>query len=163
MAKDQSVAPKERVNITYKAATGNAQEEKELPLKVLAIGDYTGRPDDRQLEERKAINIDKDNFTEVLKEHKLAVAMNVPDKLSGEANAELGVKLEFKSMRDFEPEGIVAQVPELKRLLELRDALTALKGPMSSRRGFRKLLEGLLSDDAGRERLMKELGLGGDS
>jgi type VI secretion system protein ImpB len=161
MAKDQSVAPKERVNITYKAATGNAQEEKELPLKVLAIGDYTGRPDDRQLEERKPINIDKDNFTEVLKEHKLSVEMNVADKLSGEANAELPVKLELKSMRDFEPEGIVAQVPELKRLLELREALTALKGPMSSRRGFRKLLEGLLADDAGRDRLMKELGLGG--
>lgn len=163
MAKDQSVAPKERVNITYKAATGNAQEEKELPLKVLAIGDYTGRADDRTLEERKPISIDKDNFTEVLKEHKLSVTMSVPDKLSGEANAELAVKLDFKSMRDFEPEGIVAQVPELKRLLELRDALTALKGPMSSRRGFRKLLEGLLSDDAGRERLMKELGLGGES
>jgi type VI secretion system protein ImpB len=163
MAKDQSVAPKERVNITYKAATGNAQEEKELPLKVLAIGDYTGRPDDRQLEERKPISIDKDNFTEVLKEHKLALEMNVPDKLSGDANAELGVKLDIKSLRDFEPEGIVAQVPELQRLLELRDALTALKGPMSSRRGFRKLLEGLLSDDAGRERLMKELGLGGES
>ena len=161
MAKDQSVAPKERVNITYKAATGNAQEEKELPLKVLAIGDYTGRPDDRQLEERKPINIDRDNFTEVLKEHKLSVEMNVADKLSGEANAELPVKLELRSMRDFEPEGIVAQVPELKRLLELREALTALKGPMSSRRGFRKLLEGLLADDAGRERLMKELGLGG--
>jgi type VI secretion system protein ImpB len=161
MAKDQSVAPKERVNITYKAATGNAQEEKELPLKVLAIGDYTGRPDDRQLEERKPINIDKDTFTEVLKEHKLSVEMNVADKLSGEANAELPVKLELKSMRDFEPEGIVAQVPELKRLLELREALTALKGPMSSRRGFRKLLEGLLADDAGRDRLMKELGLGG--
>lgn len=163
MAKDQSVAPKERVNITYKAATGNSQEEKELPLKVLAIGDYTGRPDDRTLEERKPINIDKDNFTEVLKEHKLSVAINVADKLSGEANAELPVSLEFKSMRDFEPEGIVAQVPELKRLLELREALTALKGPMSSRRGFRKLLEGLLADDAGRERLMKELGLGGES
>lgn len=162
MSKDQSVAPKERVNITYKAATGNSQEEKELPLKVLAIGDYTGRQDDRPLEERKPINIDKDNFTDVLKEHQLSVTMNVPDKLSGEADAELPVKLEFKSMRDFEPEGIVAQVPELKRLLELREALTALKGPMSSRRGFRKLLEGLLSDEAGRDRLMKELGLGGD-
>jgi type VI secretion system protein ImpB len=161
MAKDQTVAPKERVNITYKAATGDGQEEKELPLKILSVGDYTGRPDDRQLEERKPININKDNFGEVLKEHKLSLEMNVPDKLSGEANAELGVKLEIKSMRDFEPEGIVAQVPELKRLLELREALTALKGPMSSRRGFRKLLEGLLGDDAQRERLMKELGLGG--
>jgi type VI secretion system protein ImpB len=161
MAKDQTVAPKERVNITYKAATGDAIEEKELPLKVLALGDYTGKPDDRPLEERKPINVNKDNFTEVLKEHNLGVEVNVPDKLSGEANAELGVKLNFKSLRDFEPEGIVQQVPELKRLLELREALTALKGPMSSRRGFRKLLEGLLDNDEGRERLMKELGLGG--
>jgi type VI secretion system protein ImpB len=161
MAKDQTVAPKERVNITYKASTGDGQEEKELPLKILSVADYTGRPDDRQLEERKPININKDNFGDVLKEHKLSLEMAVPDKLSGDANAELGVKLDIKSMRDFEPEGIVAQVPELKRLLELREALTALKGPMSSRRGFRKLLEGLLGDDAQRERLMKELGVGG--
>ena len=159
MAKDQTVAPKERVNITYKSSTGDAQEEKELPLKILSVADYTGRPDDRQLEERKPINVNKDNFGEVLKEHKLSVEMNVSDKLSGEANAELGVKLDIKSMRDFEPEGIVAQVPELKRLLELREALTALKGPMSARRGFRKLLEGMLSDDAQREKLMKELGV----
>ncbi|MGD8860663.1 MAG: type VI secretion system contractile sheath small subunit [Myxococcales bacterium] len=162
MAKDGSVAPKERVNITYKSATGDAQEETELPLKVLAIGDYTGRPDERPLEERKPININKDNFTEVLKEHQLKVEMAVPDKLSGEDGAEMSVSLELKSLKDFEPEGVVEQVPELKRLLELREALTALKGPLSSRRGFRKKLEELLSDESGRDQLMKELGLGGE-
>ena len=77
MGKEGSVAPKERVNITYKPATGDAQEEVELPLKVLAIGDYTGRADDTVLEERKAININKDNC-DVMAEHKLATTISVP-------------------------------------------------------------------------------------
>lgn len=160
MAKDGSVAPKERVNITYKPATGGAQEEVELPLKVLALGDYTGRADDTPLEDRKPINVNKDNFNEVMGEHKLSAQISVPDKLSGEAGATLGLDLRFRSLKDFEPEGLVAQVPELKRLLELREALTALKGPLSSRRTFRKMLETLLSDESARDKLMKELGLG---
>ena len=160
MAKDASVAPKERVNITYKSAVGDAQAETELPLKVLAVGDFTGRPDDTPLEDRKPININKDNFTDVLREHKLAIEAQVPDKLSGEQAAMLTVKLQFKSLKDFEPEGVVAQVPELQRLLDLREALTALKGPMSSRRDFRKKLETLLGDEESRKRLTAELGLG---
>ncbi len=163
MAKDATVAPKERVNITYKSATGDAQAETELPLKMLALGDFTGRPDSTPLEERKPININKDNFTDVLREHKLGVEAHVADKLSDQAGAQLTVKLEFKSLKDFEPEGIVAQVPELQKLLDLRDALTALKGPMSSRRDFRKKLETLLGDEAGRKRLMAELGLSSDN
>ena len=65
MANEGSVAPQERVNITYKSSTGGAQQEVELPLKMLFLGDYTGRPDGRPLEERKPINVDKDNFQQV--------------------------------------------------------------------------------------------------
>ncbi len=68
MAKEGSVAPKERVNIVYKPATGDAQEEVELPLKMLMMGDYTNRPDPRPLEDRKPINVDKDNFSKVMAE-----------------------------------------------------------------------------------------------
>ena len=161
MAKDGSVAPKERVNITYKPATGDGQEEIELPHKVLAIGDYMGRPDDRNLEERKPISVNKDNFQEVLAEHNVGVELAITDKLSSEQGGELSVNLKFASLKDFEPEGIVQQVPELRKLLELRAALTALKGPLSSRRGFRKKLEALLDDDAARDQLMKEVGLDG--
>jgi type VI secretion system protein ImpB len=161
MAKEASVAPKERVNITYKSATGDAQEETELPMKTLAIGDFTGRQDDTPLEDLKPININKDNFTDVLREHKLGIEANVADKLSGTADAEIAVKLSFRSLKDFEPEGIVAQVPELQKLLDLREALTALKGPMSSRRDFRKKLENLLGDEDSRKKLMDELGLSG--
>lgn len=160
MAKEGSVAPKERVNIVYKPATDGA-EEVELPLKILAIGDYTGRADDRAVEDRKPINIDKDNFNEVMEKHDLGVDLNVPDKLSGSAEAgELAVSLKFKNLKDFTPEGVASQVPELKKLLELRAALTALKGPLGNRPAFRKQMQNLLDDDASRKKLMEELGMG---
>jgi type VI secretion system protein ImpB len=158
MAKEGSVAPKERVNIVYKPAT-SGQEEVELPLKILAIGDYTGRRDERQVEDRKPINIDKDNFEEVMEKHNLGVDLSVPDRLTGEANAELAVSLGFRSMRDFTPEGILQQVPELRQLMELRNALTALKSPLGNKPEFRKQLEKLLGDEESRRRLMTELGL----
>lgn len=160
MAKEGSVAPKERVNIVYKPSTGDQQAEVELPLKVLALGDYTGRADDTPLEDRKPINIDKDNFNEVMASHKLKLDIAVDDKLSGEAGASLPVSLEFKKMSDFGPEAIVEQVPELRKLMELRSALNALKGPLGNIAGFRKKIQSLLGDDASREKLMKELGLG---
>ncbi|HWB81102.1 MAG TPA: type VI secretion system contractile sheath small subunit [Nannocystaceae bacterium] len=158
MGKEGSVAPKERVNIVYKPATDGA-EEVELPLKILAIGDYTGRKDDRQLEDRKPINIDKDNFEEVMEKHNLGIDISVPDRLSGEDGAELSTSLQFKTMKDFTPEGVLQQVPELRQLMELRNALTALKSPLGNKPEFRKALEKLLGDDESRRRLMAELGL----
>ncbi len=157
--KDQSVAPKERVNITYKSATGDAQEETELPLKILMIGDYTGRPDDTPVEERKPINIDKENFSDVMAKQDLSATVQVPDRLSAEKDATMSVELKFRSLADFGPEGIVEQVPELKKLLELRAALTALKGPLGNIPAFRKKIQALLRDSEGRQKLMSELGL----
>lgn len=162
MSKEGSVAPKERVNIVYKPATGNAQEEVELPLKMLMMGDFTQRPDDTPLEDRKTINVDKDNFNEVMAKQNLEVNATVQDKLSNEAGAEMAVKLKFKSLKDFEPEGVVNQVPELRKLLELRSALNALKSPLGNVPAFRKKIQGLLGDGEGRAKLMKELGISGD-
>jgi type VI secretion system protein ImpB len=159
VSKEGSVAPKERVNIVYKPATGNAQAEVELPLKILMIGDYTGRKDDRQLEERKPVNIDKDNFNEVMSSHALGATISVPDKISGDEGAQLAVSLKFKTLADFGPEGIVQQVPELRALLELRAALTALKSPLGNVPAFRKKIQSLLGDEAARTKLMSELGL----
>ncbi len=164
MASEGSVAPKERVNILYKSHVGDVQEDVELPLKMLMLGDYTGRADDKPVEERKPINIDKDNFNEVLASQKIGVDLTVPDRLSNQKDAELSVSLKFSSMADFGPEGVVNQVPEMKRLLELRSALTALKGPLGNVPAFRKKIQALIADPSGRERLMKELNLkSGDS
>jgi type VI secretion system protein ImpB len=158
MSKEGSVAPRERVNIVYKPATGDAQEEKELPLKLLVMGDFTGRTDDRALEDRKPVNVDKDNFNDVMRSMNLTASMQVADKLSGKEGAELAVNLKIAGLKDLAPEAIAGQVPELKKLLELRDALTALKGPLGNVPEFRKKIEALVKDPAAREKLLKELG-----
>ena len=159
MAKEGSVAPKERVNIVYKPATGDAQEEVELPLKVLVTGDFTLRDDETPVEERRAINVDKDNFDDVLKGQKVELAMNVKNSLSDEPDAQLGVNLDFKSMKDFDPDAVVRKVPELQKLMELREALKALKGPLGNVPEFRKKIESQIQDEGTRERLLKELGI----
>ena len=159
MGKEGSVAPKERVNIVYKPATGNAQEEVELPLKILMMGDYTGRADSTPVEERKPINVDKDNFNDVMAKQGLQLNLSVGDKLS-EGGGDMAVTLRFNSLADFGPEGVVNQVPELRKLLELRTALNALKGPLGNIPAFRRKIQGLLGDAEGRQKLMSELGLG---
>lgn len=162
MAKDSTVAPKERVNILYKSEVGGAQEEVELPLNILVMGEYNENvPDDEKtLEDRKTISVDKANFDDVLAKQNLQVKVAVPDKLSGEKDAQLNVSLNIKNLNDFGPEAVVQQVPELKQILELRSALTALKGPLGNVPAFRKKLQALLGDESNRAKLMAELGLG---
>jgi len=158
MAADQgSVAPKERVNISYKAATGDAVEQKELPLKLFVMGDFTGRADSTPLENRKAINIDKDNFNDVLAAHKVELTASVKNALTDEKGAELPVSLKFKNMRDFEPEQVAKQVPELKKLVELREALSALKGPLGNLPAFRKKIQSLVDDEKTRAAILNEV------
>lgn len=159
MAKEASVAPKERINIVYKPATGGAQAEIELPLKLMVMGDFTNRADSTTLEDRKPINVDKDNFNDVMKSHGLSAQVNVKNTLSGTPGDEMAVNLKFNSLKDFEPEQVARQVPEMNQLLELRAALNSLKGPLGNVPAFKKKIEKLMSDDSGKEKLMKELGL----
>jgi len=157
MAKDGSVAPRERINIKYRPATGDATEEKELPLKLLMLGDYTMRNDETPLEERKPVQIDKDNYNDVMRGMNLKLDVNVKDTLSGKDDEELGASLRFESLKDFGPESIANQVPELQQLLALREALVALKGPLGNMQGFRKKIQSILTDDASREKLLGEI------
>lgn len=159
MAKEGSVAPKERVNITYKPSTGDAQEEIELPLKLLMMGDFTLKRDETPLEDRKAINIDKDNFNDVMKSQNLSLNLVVPNKLAEEEGEEMAVSLDFDNLKDFSPEAVAEQVPELKALLNLREALTAVKGPLGNVPAFKKKIQALMKDDAAKEKILKELGL----
>lgn len=159
MPKETSVAPKERVNIVYKPATGDQQAEVELPLKLFVMGDFTQRGDETPLEERKAVRIDKDNFNEVMREHDLSLAFSVKNTLSGKDGEELGVKLKVQNMNDFSPQAVAKQVPELQQLVELRAALKALKSPLSNTADFRKKVEALVKDPARRDAVLKDLGL----
>lgn len=161
MAKEGSVAPKERVNIVYKPSTGDAQEQVELPLKQLVVGDFTLKESDTPVDERKPIQVDKDNFNDVLKAQGLDLTMSVPNRLSEtpSEDEQIPVTLKFQNLRDFEPDSIAEQVPELRQLIELREALKALKGPLGNLPDFRKKLQALIQDEGARERLLGELGV----
>lgn len=161
MAKEGSVAPQERVNITYKSSVGDAQEEVELPLKMLLVGDYTGRKDETPLEDRKPINIDKDNFQQVLAEQKIGVTLSVADRLTEAPGESLKVELKMKKLSDFSPDAVVEQVPELQKLMQLRTALTALKGPLGNVPAFRRKIQSMLQDEDAKAKLLAELGLDG--
>lgn len=162
MAKESSVAPKERINIVYKPTT-NAAEDVELPLKMLMMGDYIGRADPRALEDRKPINIDKENFNEVLAAQDLEMTLQVPNRLKeakeGEEVNDLNVKLAIKNIRDFEPDRIAEQVPELNQLLQIREALVALKGPLGNVPSFRKKLQNVVQNQDTLTKLYGELGI----
>ena len=157
--KEGSVAPRERVNIVYKTHIGDAEEEIELPFRFLVLGDFTNRPDSTPVEERAAISIDKDNLDDVMAAQEVSVQANVPNVLSGQEGDELSVDIKFEKMRDFTPDRICQQVPELEALVSLRDALTVLKGPLGNVPAFRKRLQAVLDDPEAQQRLMSELNL----
>ena len=158
--KESSVAPKERINVTFKPSSGEGLDELELPLKLMMMGDYTLKTDDRKIEDRKAININKNNFNEVLEKHNLSLDLQVPNRLTDETtDEELAVKLQFQSMKDFDPASLVQQVPEMKALMELRDALVALKGPLGNVPSFRKAIEEVLTNQESRDKVLAELGM----
>lgn len=160
MSRDGSVAPKERINIRYVPATGDASEEVELPLSMMVVGDFTARADETPIEERTPINIDKDNFNDVLEGYAPNVKVNVENKLSDEEGAQMGVDLTFSHMNDFSPEAVARKVPELNSLLELREALVALKGPLGNAPAFRKRIAQVLQDEDARNKLLAELNIG---
>ena len=160
MAKASSLAPKERINVTFRPATAGAQEEIELPLKVMVVGDFLQRYDDRPLIDRKPVSVNKNNFADVMAKQNLTVQLSVRNRLTdSEDPGDLPVNLSFQSLRDFEPEGVARQIPEMNSLLRLRDALISLKGPLGNIPAFRSALEEVLHDERQRRQIMDELNI----
>ena len=158
MPNEGSTSPKERVNIVYRPATGDVQEDVELPLKLMVLGDFTLRKDDTMLEDRKP-SVDKDNFDKVMQSQGLSLQLQVPNKLSDDPDATLSADLKFETLKDFGPDALVQMVPELAKLMQLREALKALKGPLSNVPNFRKKLQDLVNDEKTRDALLQELGI----
>ncbi|OCG49108.1 MULTISPECIES: type VI secretion system contractile sheath small subunit [Gilliamella] len=157
MSKSASVAPKERINIKYVPATGDQVEEKELPLNLVIVGDHKGRTEDTSIEERQLVSIDKNNFNDVMEKSNIKLTFNVPNKLQEDNDEELSINLDIKNLHSFNPDQIAKQVPEINNLIQLREALTALKNPMGNIKAFREAIAHVLSDDKARKNLLNEL------
>jgi len=142
----QNEIPPARINIQLSVDTGGAQKKMELPLKLLVLGDFKMDGDESRIIEREKININKDNFDGVMQ------SLNVELKSS-----ELPVKLKFNSIKSFEPMEIVKQVPELNRLMAVRNLIKDLGSNLLDNREFRKKMESILKDKNSTQLVLKEL------
>lgn len=157
MAKSfQREKPPARINLFLEVQKGNAKEKVELPHRMMMMGDFKGREDDTPLEDREVINLNKDNFNSVMQSMDLELGYNVPDKLKG-GDEEIPVNLKFEDMNSFRPEEVAKQVPQINRLVAMRNLLQDLRNRVVSLSQFRKQLEAIVQDPEQMEKLMQEL------
>ena len=153
----QNEVPKARVNIKLDLHTGGAQKKVELPLKLMVLGDYSNGKEQRPLAARDKARIDKNNFDSVLAEFSPELKLSV-DNMLADDDAETSIALSFRKMKDFEPEQVARQIPQLRALLAMRNLLRDLKSNLLDNATFRYELERILKDDALSNELRAELG-----
>lgn len=152
----QSEIPKARVNIQLSLHTGGAQKKVELPLKLMVVGDYSNGAEQRPVSERETVSVNKNNFDNVLSEYAPSVNLSVENTLAGDGSED-SVSLSFREMKDFEPEQIARQIPQLKAMLAMRNLLRDLKANLLDNATFRKELEKILLDPTLSAELRSEL------
>jgi len=149
-----------RVQITYDVEIGDAIEMKEIPFVVGVLADLSGKPEEPlpKLKDRKFIEIDRDNFNDVLDRMKPRLAFKVDNKLSGD-DSKLAVELRFKSLDDFHPENVVTQVAPLRKLLEARQRLSGLLSKLDGNYKLDELLQEVIASTDSLQKLGKEAGV----
>lgn len=145
---------KERINITYKAKTDGQTNEVELPLKLLVLSHLSNN--EIPIEEKEIISINKNNFNNVMEKLNIKTQFTVDNKLNNNQE-NLNINLNIKNLKDFNPDSIVMQVPELKQLIELRKSLMALKGPLGNSKEFKQAIIEALSNDDNKNKLLLEI------
>ncbi|MGH7056971.1 MAG: type VI secretion system contractile sheath small subunit [Acetobacteraceae bacterium] len=152
---------KPRVHITYEVETEGAMVERELPFVVGVLGDFSGDPTEplRPLAERKFVQIDRDNFNDVMARLTPGLKMRVDNKLD-ESGGQMAVDLKFNAIGDFEPARVAEQVPALKALIETRNKLRDLMSKVDRSEELENLLEQVLKNEVELKNLSGQLGLG---
>jgi type VI secretion system protein ImpB len=143
---------KPRVHISYDVETEGATVKKELPFVVGVMGDFSGDPTEplKPLKDRRFVQVDRDNFDDVLKSMKPGLQIKVKNTLEDDGS-EFAVDLKFESMKDFEPAAIVNQIEPLDTRNKLRDLAT--KADRSEE--LEDILERVLNNEADMEELAK--------
>jgi type VI secretion system protein ImpB len=149
-----------RVHITYDVEIGGAIEMKELPFVAGVMADLSGKPDEPlpRLRDRRFVDIDRDNFDAVLKGMKPRLAFHVDNTLAND-DSKMAVELHFNSMEDFEPEHVVNQVDPLRKLLEVRQQLSALLAKTDGKDRLSEQLQEIISNTELLQQVSKEAGL----
>lgn len=169
MSKKESVQKKlqrvrpPRVQLTYDVEIGDAIEQKEIPFVVGVMADFAGNSEipAAKLKDRKFINVDVDNFDDVIKGVEPRAVYRVKNTLT-EEGAELLVELKFKSIEDFRPEAVVEQVEPLRKLLDARSKLSDLRNKLAGNDKFEDLLNEVLSNTENLKKLGNETRRGED-
>lgn len=151
---------KPRVHITYEVETEGATVVKELPFVVGVLGDFSGDPTEplKPLKDRKFIQIDRDNFNDVMARMTPGLKLKVDNTLADDGS-QLGVDLAFKSIEDFEPGRVVQQVEPLRKLLETRNQLRDLLSKADRSEELEGLLERVLQSTDELKELGGQLGV----
>lgn len=156
MSSYQEEIPKARINLQLSLHTGGAQKKVELPLKLLVAGDFSNGQENRPVSERDKINVNKNNLNSVLAELSPSVNLSVENTLAGDGSEE-SIHLSFKNMKDFEPEQVARQIPQLKAMLAMRSLLRDLKSNLLDNATFRRELEIILRDPTLSNELRNEI------
>jgi type VI secretion system protein ImpB len=149
-----------RVQITYDVETNGAMQKVELPFVMGIMADLSGMPANPlpAMKDRKFVNIDRDNFNDVLAKAAPRLAFRVDNKLSGE-NSQMNVELNFKHMEDFDPANVARQIPALREMLEMRHRLSQLLTKMEGNDKLEAMLADILSNTEKAAALAKEMGI----
>lgn len=149
-----------RVHITYDVEVGGAIENKELPFVLGVLGDFSGVPEEplARVRDRKFVEIDRDNFDQVLAAMKPRLAYRVDNKLTNDGS-KMGVELKFKSLDDFHPDNVVQQVEPLKKLVEARKKLSDLLSKMDGNDKLEEILNEIVANSGAQQQLSAALGL----
>lgn len=154
----------ERVNLQYSPATDGQKEQRELPLRLLVVGDFTGgKNPEPKLSQREAVAVNNENLDNVLRAHNVTINTTVPNRISGEPDAQLSVSIKVQSMQDLAPDRIVEQVEPLRQLRDLRVVLEKLKQQYINEEDFRAALRAILKDPERTRRVLDELKARGHS
>ncbi|MDR3002524.1 MAG: type VI secretion system contractile sheath small subunit [Fibromonadaceae bacterium] len=152
----QNEIPPARINIQLSVDSGGAQKKMELPLKLLVLGDFKMDGDESRLMEREKVNVNKDNFDGVIQSMDIKLNTRVDNRLKKDGS-EMPIELKFDSMKSFEPMEIVKQVPDLNRLMAVRNLIKDLGSNLLDNREFRKKMETILKDKNSAKQVLEEL------